>query len=449
MTRRIFRSMAVAASFAAVVCLHSTAYAGGFALLEQSAEGLGVGYAGAAAGYGDGSAVYYNPAAMSSYRKSVFSVGSALVIPSAKFHNDGSSMVPELGGAPLKGDNDGDGGQNAFLPSLYMVHPLDDGFTLGFAVNTPFGLETKYSDGWVGRYSAIHTNLETFVFSPAVSYQFNEHIAVGGALNIGYADAEISNAIDFGTVGLTTLGLPAASRLGLLPQSADGSGKLTGDDWHLGGTFGLMITPNESTRVGLSYRSQIDYSLRGKATFDVPQNAQILTQGGYFTDTGGAAHLTVPDSISLGVHQQVTDSFALLGETQWTRWSHFKELRVRFENGQPDAVTDESWKDVWRFSVGAEYKLLEKLTLRTGFTYDRSPVPDDEHRTPRIPDNDRYWLAVGASYEFIENLSADLAYAHLFVPGVNTNVVSGTGNQLEGSWDLAIDIVSLQLVWKM
>jgi long-chain fatty acid transport protein len=36
-------------------------------------------------------------------------------------------------------------------------------------------------------------------------------------------------------------------------------------------------------------------------------------------------------------------------------------------------------------------------------------------RSVRVPDNDRYWLSVGASYQFTENMRANMAYSHVFM----------------------------------
>jgi long-chain fatty acid transport protein len=114
--------------------------------------------------------------------------------------------------------------------------------------------------------------------------------------------------------------------------------------------------------------------------------------------------------------------------------------------GVPDSVTKESWQDGWFFALGAQYQLMEPLTLRAGVAYDQTPV-QDAHRTARLPDEDRYWLALGGSYVFNRWLSADLGYAHIFVRNADINESVATGaitHQLNGRYDSAVDIVSLQ-----
>ena len=63
------------------------------------------------------------------------------------------------------------------------------------------------------------------------------------------------------------------------------------------------------------------------------------------------------------------------------------------------------YQDGWFFSVGAEYQWTDRLTLRTGIGYEISPITD-QVRTPLIPDNDRFWASVGASWQIFKGLDS-------------------------------------------
>jgi long-chain fatty acid transport protein len=157
--------------------------------------------------------------------------------------------------------------------------------------------------------------------------------------------------------------------------------------------------------------------------------------------------VSTPDSVDLSVYHELNDQWAVMADAKWTNWSRFDELRVDFDQaGVADSVTKESWHDSWFFALGAEYQPLEPLTLRAGVAYDGTPV-QDKHRTARLPDQDRYWLAIGGSYAVTRWLSADLGYAHIFVRNADINESVATGaftHQLNGRCDSAVDIVSLQ-----
>ena len=109
------------------------------------------------------------------------------------------------------------------------------------------------------------------------------------------------------------------------------------------------------------------------------------------------------------------------------------------------------YKDGWFFSGGAEYMMNEQLTLRGGVGYEKSPITDDV-RMPLLPDNDRYWLSIGASYKLTPKLSFDLAYSHLFVKDTPINVVGrairGSRFAYVGSVDSHVDIISVGLKYR-
>ena len=64
-----------------------------------------------------------------------------------------------------------------------------------------------------------------------------------------------------------------------------------------------------------------------------------------------------------------------------------------------------------RVALGGTYNVDDKLTLRAGIAYDQAAAT--EHASAAIPDTDRTWYSVGATYKFTPNLSVDLGYAYL------------------------------------
>lgn len=425
----------------------SSATAAGFKLLEQSAEGVGNAFAGATAGYGDGSEVFFNPAAMTAIDDTKVSASVHFIFPQAEFTNQGSTINPALGGTPLMGSNGPDGGESAVVPNFYVVQPVDD-FRFGFGLNAPFGLATEYDREYVGRYHGVKSELQVIQLTPAVAYQVHENFSIGAAFRAVYADAELTNAIDFGTIGVATLGPATAAPLGLLPQMADGFGKVEGDDWGAGFSLSAAVHYGEDNRnrIGLTWQTKVDLTLSGPGTFEVPTAALPLTATGFFTDTSGRAELNLPESIAVGARHYVTDDLILLADIEWTAWDRFEQLVVSFDNGQPDSVTDEGWQPVWRYSAGAQYYPIDDLLLQFGLAYDESPVPDAQHRTPRIPDNDRFWLSFGARYAVTEAVRVGASYTHIFVDEANSMFADSTGNVLIGEWETGVDIASLDVV---
>jgi long-chain fatty acid transport protein len=423
---------AVALAAVAGLCGGEAAQAAGFAILEQGASGLGRAYAGMAAVADDPSTIFYNPAGMTRLRGTQATAAAHLIMPSIRFRDQGSFVnLPSR--PPLRGGEGGNAAEAVVVPNLYAVTGITDRLHLGLGINAPFGLVTDYEPGWVGRYHAQRSDLVTINVNPSLAYRVTDWLSVGGGVSAQYAKAELSNAIDFGL-----LINPALS------QTLDGAVKLKGDGWAFGWNLGVLVEPMPGTRFGLAYRAAMNHELKGDAEFTVPTPA--VQAGGRFVDTGVRADLDLPDMLSFSAYHQLTPRLGLLGDITWTRWSRFQELRIRFDNPlQPDAVTTHDWDDAFRYSLGLDYRLTDAWTLRAGVAYDETPIPRTELRTARIPDANRTWLTIGASYRLSPMISVDAGFAHIFVDrGSIRQSQPATAGTLVGEYRSHVDIVSLQ-----
>jgi long-chain fatty acid transport protein len=114
------------------------------------------------------------------------------------------------------------------------------------------------------------------------------------------------------------------------------------------------------------------------------------------------------------------------------------------------SVTPEQWRDTWRYALGGTYAMNDSITLRAGVAFDETPVPD-ETRTPRLPDSDRTWVAIGARWQPSPAMLLDFGYAHLFSDTVPLDQDAGNATAsalLNGHQHSDIDIVSAQLVYR-
>jgi long-chain fatty acid transport protein len=437
---RLARGVA-AFSAAGVMLASAPAMAAGFALKEQGVSGLGNAYAGAAAVAEDPSTMFFNPSGLSRLNGNQATSGISFIAPEAKFTNSGSTTPF---GTALTGPNGGDAGQDAFVPHLYAMWDVNPDLKLGLAITSPYGLVTGYDDNWVGRYHAITSKLATINIQPTVAYRINEQLAIGAGIQAQYIKASLTSALDFGTICLGSLPASSCGALGLAPQGADGHIRLTGEDWGVGYSLGAMFEPIRSTRIGLGFRSAVDHTLKGDADFTVPTSAAALTSTGRFRDTSVNGDVTTPESLSLGIVHDVDARWSVQADVTWTNWSRFKELRFRFGNSlQPESVTPENWKDSYFYAVGATYRHNDAWTFRFGVAYDETPVPNAADRTARLPDNDRLWLAVGASWIAAPNVKLDIGYAHIFVKDSTIANVGLTSHVQRGSYDNKIDILGI------
>jgi len=378
------------------------------------------------------------------------SIAGHFIAPDASFTNNGSTPSPALPAPPfpalLMGPND-DGGVSAFVPNFYWVKTLDDEMKFGLGVQTTFGLATKYDRGWVGRYHAVETELKTININPSIAYQVNDRLSVGGGLDVTLADIIFTSAIDIGAI-CTAPALPCPAT----PQVNDGFADLTADNFSdpgFGFNFGLQYEVDMNTVLGLSYRSEIDLEVEGKADFTVPADSAVIPIAtGLFLDSGINAKVTTPASLSLSASRKA-GKVTYLADITWTGWSSFDELRIVYDNpAQPDTVTTHSWDDTFRYSIGFDYQYSGKMILRSGIAYDETPVPSPERRTARIPGTDRTWLSFGFSYILDDHSSIDMGYSHLFIDDVGINNTSEQAVPLDatltGTYEAAVDILSFQ-----
>ena len=205
--RRLAFRRALLAGAAALLGGSAELQAAGYALKEQSVTAQGNAFAGATSAAEDVSYMFFNPAALGWVEDVQLQAVATLVAPRSELESAEASAVL---GTPIAGrDQDDDIGENAVLPSFYAAAPLPAGLRVGLGVNVPFGLETRYPDGWVGRYHAVRSKLKTVNINPAVAWRPVDWAAAGVGFQAQYADGSLSNAVDFGTIGAVS-GIPGS-----------------------------------------------------------------------------------------------------------------------------------------------------------------------------------------------------------------------------------------------
>ena len=434
MDRRIFVGM-----FGA---LSHPAHGAGFAVTD--APGMGYAYAGATARADNAGTVFFNPAGMTWIDNTQVTAEVRALKPSFVFTDEGSSY-PLAGGMPVSGDNGGDAAAGlTFIPNLYCTHGLTKNVAIGLGIFFPYGLGSEYDADWVGRYHSISSSLTTMNINPSLAWRVNDHLSLGVGVSAERAEAKMVNAIDFGTVLLASGMAPTA-----IPQSHDGEVEIIGNDWAYGYNAGLIYALSPAQRFGISFRSRIDHALEGDATFDIPSVALPLQEMNMFVNTDGRAHLSVPAMVSVGYYHKLGTSLALLSDVVWTQWSCFDELRVEYDSNQEDTVTSEAWEDSWRVSIGMDHQLNSQCNVCLGTAYDVSPVPDAEHRSPRIPDSDRIWVTGGAGFRVSKHLKWSCSYLHAFISDGAVDRVGTTGDNLTGYYDGQADLFNISLEWDM
>jgi long-chain fatty acid transport protein len=466
---------AVGAALFALSATH--AWGAAFALQENSGSAVGNAFAGGAAAAEDASTLWSNPAGMSRLGSPQVAAAVHFITPSFKFKDEGSqpALFQPLGGS------DGDAGSLNVVPNLYAVMPINPQWSVGLGVNAPFGLVTEYDDSWLGRFQAVKSDIKTINVNPSASWRVSDTFAVGFGVSWQRIDAELTSRINYSAALAQGAGQAAAGGLipaalvpqivGLTPGLA-AKAKVEGDDTAWGWNVGFLWDVTPQTRIGAQYRSSVKYTVSGTASFDYPAlpaapapivpvlqllaagvNSAICAGPGVnapgCTSIGISADIKLPDIANLSVFHRLNSQWDVMADVQFTRWSVFKQLEFVRSTGTVLASTPENFDDAWRLSVGATYHWNDAWSFRGGLAYDQSPVNTTD-RTPRLPDSDRFWIAIGAQYRFNRNLAVDAGYVYIpmSTADINQNAGSTAANGLiKGHYDPNVNIFSVQLTY--
>ena len=415
------KKSAAALVLTGVAAATSTALAAGFQLTEQSSLGAGRAYAGAGIVGDDLSAVHYNPAGMTLLEGTRFQAGGVWIGLNADYSSDISG---ESENGRLKGQ---------MIPAGYVTHQVNDQVWLGFAMTVPFGMGTEYSKDWEGAGRGTNAKIYTFDMNPSIAWKVNDFLSIGGGISVQYAKAEL---------GMGVSGL--------------GHGKVEADSWDWGFNLGVMISPTDKLRFGLSYRSSIEHDAEGDTKLSGIVNPQLsnLLSG---QNLDMSTTIETPDTVMLTGTWEATDKLRLSGLIRWANWSNFDELNIKNElptivstslsqmgtagqalkAGLSNIDIENDWQDTWLFSVGADYKINSAFTVRGGIAYETSPIDDQSTRMAVIPDTDRLWLSLGASWYATKDLQFDVGATYLMGVGdkdLYSNTKSHGGKKI-GEYD--------------
>jgi len=427
-----------------ILCVSSAnTFAAGFATDVPSAAAMGNSYAGQVTGTHNIGNMFVNPAVLTEFSGHQINVDGNYIAPSIKVKGGATAKnAPAFGGSDIDITGDGSkgihGDENSFVPMFYSMYDLFENTKLGLSITVPFGLATSYRDNWIGRYHALDSEIKTLNINPIIAYKINDYVSVAGGPQFQYIDAMLSSAIDFGTLTALTGG-PGVPTL-----SFDGETEVTGDDWGYGYKLGILVKPNENTKIGLSYRSKIEHTLEGENDFTLPSNvptATLAAATGRFVDTDAKVKITTPETVNIGIAHLFSPKIQVMADAAWTRWSRLNTLEIEHKNpSEPTDVTNLKWDDSWMYSLGLNYFVNEKWTVRSGVAYEETAIPS-QYFTPRLPIPDKYLVSVGFSYNVSDKVTIDASYVHEFFDDAKTRLdFSDPNNTFRGDLNTEYDV---------
>lgn len=399
-----------AAVQAVLLCAGATlmpplALAGGLYLNEFATPAMGAAGAGAEALAEDASTAFplHNPAGMTRLEGQNLLVGGGLFFGDIQF--DPESETPRPG-------NDG-GNQGSIGPLLgtYYAQSLSDRWSIGASVFSVSGASLDPRNDWAGRFQLQEINLLTLSFNTALAFEVNDWLSVGVGASLIYGELELDAAVD-----------PFGLREGQVKIE-------DADDFAGGWNVGFLVTPREGTQLGLIYVSKVELDLSGRIKTNLPNSFGL--------------DLDIPlvRLARLGFSQELGRGFTLLGTVGWEDWSRFDNLPLSVR--RLDTRIDTGWHDTFHFSLGLRHQWSERLMLQGGVTFDTSPQDSDD-RIAALPVDRQTRVAVGAQYQWTENINVGAAFQYFNGgPGKINN------ETLKGEYDSNdIFFLAFNLSWK-
>ena len=382
----------------------TTVNAAGFQLAEYSATGLGRAYAGEAAMADNASAQWRNPAMLMHLEGTQISTGAIYVNPNIDVNGtvDGSkSLNPAL---PSTSASSSDFANDAIIPNLYISHRYSDKLAVGFALGTNYGMETNLGTDFAASHFGNEASVTTMEANLNLAYKVTDAVSIGGGVRY--------------VMGEGSFGAKTPKNNLVSPGNVTTLKYMEGDDTSWGWQVGTAWQINEDHRIGFAYKSEVELKLEGYAT-GIGFNPALAN-----ARDNGSMDLALPATAEIASFHQLNDKLAIHASINWTDWSSFEKLEAQLDTYGTKMVKVENWEDNYRFAVGATYQVDSKLALRTGVAYDTSAV-SDKNRTITIPETDRTWLSLGASYEFTKQFSLDGGLTYIIAK--NASIVESRG----------------------
>ena len=411
-------TIAAALCSSAIMCA-STASAAGFQLTEQSVAGMGRAHAGAGIVGDDVSAIHFNPAGMTLLHGLQTTVAGTYVSLDIDYKG--------LNGARENGRD-----KPASIPAAFLSYQVNDSLWLGLAITSPYGMRIRYGSDWSENQRGISGSVTTVDINPNIAWKVNDNISIGGGVSALWTHSKIKS----GLPAKQTQALPAALGGGSLDIPLGGQFEYKGSDWMFTYNLGLMVSPTEDLRFGVSYRSSAHVTARGD--YYIRGNAVMNGEG------DGKGRLQTPETVYISATWKPIQKLRLSGLARWANWKKFENMRFSMDNlsnlhatqgamdlaqSFPPALAqgaigaiqsklgnvniENNWKAAWLFSLGADLDVTDQWTIRGGVALETDPIKQQNLRTALIPDTKRLWLTCGLSWKPTPKWQVDMAYGHI------------------------------------
>jgi long-chain fatty acid transport protein len=420
---------AVAATFVAAgtIGIPAQVLAAGFALPEVSTAGIATANAMVANPEAVG-AIPYNAAAMG-FQGSSAALGAIMIGPTFSV-------------TTAAGRFDSTGAEWIAGPMIQGAFKVNDQWRIGFGINAPFGLETRWPYGTFPALAGTtplrtpagtlslpkgnhptSTMLQVVDFVPSVAFRVNDSLSVGAGIDIYWAkSAELNSNL----------------------------GQMNGDGTGVGFDLGLLYRYKALT-FGVSWHSTANVDLTGDYA---PLNSTLIALRQLPPAQGASLNVNLPWRVQVGLRYAFTPTVAAEFDWTYTGWNSFRELTVIGDMTGAVITSDtEDWSDASAYRLGLTWRVRPTTELRCGYAYDETGQGTN-HFSARVPDNDRQLFSLGLAQDLGRGFSVEASYMYVLANERNIRSavpyrlgaeVNGT-SAFNGNYEMHANVVGIEVI---
>lgn len=241
----------------------------------------------------------------------------------------------------------------------------------GFGVDYPSSTTNPILAPRPFGFGQVYSNYQLLKITAAAAVAASDKLWLGAAVNFDWASLAVdpmpvaAPAVDPGPDG--TLGTADDRAFFSRATAADGA-------FGAGFQLGAIYRPNDIVAVGAALTSKQyfqDFSFNSAF-----ENPNLPSYGTPRTIKFG---LDIPMVLAGGVALNPLPNLSLLGDFRYMFYEDANGFEVPSTGPfRPDgSVAGFAWENIYAISLGGEYLMSDRLTLRAGYNYSQNPVPDD------------------------------------------------------------------------
>jgi long-chain fatty acid transport protein len=330
---------------------------------------------------------------------------------------------------------------DSLLPAIHYSLPLNPRWAVGLSIVPAWGFTEDYGESALVRYNETRVYTKTLDIAPSVAFKINNQWSVGIGPDFHYFSVESKTHVR--TEGTLP---PVIGTVG------DSISRFSADNWGYGGHVGVLYRFDDTTRVGLNYRSKMMMDLDGTSDFG-------LDGGSLFETRAFKLGIPIPPTTTLSLYHDMTPCWALMGTIAYDQWSVLRDYHAKNyiqpptptnpSGILPDVVVQQNMHNTFDLSLGTHFKFNEKWMLRANVKYLQTPTIT-AFRDVNFPDGPKLGFQIGTRYQMNPRLAMDLIYGHVFVKTVGIHDVNPVSNAVaSGQSRTSIDLIGGQIVWNI